>query len=100
MSRACGSPRIARGAQTARPCSSGGASTTWKRRPPPSDVPGVLFGYVPVIDMTAEDILRRNPRFLTRAKSFATFLSVGPWIGDPRRGTRLACPAGDHGQKR
>lgn len=44
------------------------------------DVPGALFGYVTVIDMTAEDILRRNPRFLTRAKSFATFLSFGPWI--------------------
>jgi 2-keto-4-pentenoate hydratase/2-oxohepta-3-ene-1,7-dioic acid hydratase in catechol pathway len=43
-------------------------------------VPSVLFGYVPIIDMTAEDILQRNPRFLTRAKSFATFLSVGPWI--------------------
>lgn len=45
-----------------------------------ADVPSVLFGYVPVIDMTAEDILQQNPRFLTRAKSFATFLSVGPWI--------------------
>jgi 2-keto-4-pentenoate hydratase/2-oxohepta-3-ene-1,7-dioic acid hydratase in catechol pathway len=43
-------------------------------------VPSVLFGYVPVLDMTAEDILQRNPRFLTRAKSFATFLSLGPWI--------------------
>jgi len=48
-----------------------------------ADVPSVLFGYVPVIDMTAEDILQRNPRFLTRAKSFATFLSVGPWIATP-----------------
>ncbi len=47
------------------------------------DVPAVLFGYVPVLDMTAEDILRRNPRFLTRAKSFATFLSLGPWILTP-----------------
>ena len=48
-----------------------------------ADVPSVLFGYVPIIDMTAEDILQRNPRFLTRAKSFATFLSVGPWIATP-----------------
>lgn len=47
------------------------------------EAPSVLFGYVPVLDMTAEDILRRNPRFLTRAKSFATFLSVGPWIVTP-----------------
>lgn len=44
------------------------------------NVAEVLFGYVPIVDMTAEDILRRNPRFLTRSKSFATFLSVGPWI--------------------
>jgi 2-keto-4-pentenoate hydratase/2-oxohepta-3-ene-1,7-dioic acid hydratase in catechol pathway len=44
------------------------------------EVEAALFGYVPVTDMTAEDILRRNPRFLTRAKSFATFLSFGPWI--------------------
>src|SRR5215217_3686046 len=28
--------------------------------------------------MTAEDILRRNPRFLTRSKSFDTFFSFGP----------------------
>lgn len=44
---------------------------------------GALFGYVALLDMTAEDILRRNPRFLTRAKSFETFLSVGPWIVTP-----------------
>ncbi|HLW48749.1 MAG TPA: fumarylacetoacetate hydrolase family protein [bacterium] len=47
---------------------------------PEAGVGSVLFGYVPVLDMTAEDILQRNPRFLTRAKSFATFLSLGPWI--------------------
>lgn len=33
--------------------------------------------------MTAEDILQRNPRFLTRAKSFDTFLVVGPTIAVP-----------------
>lgn len=38
----------------------------------------VIAGFVPVIDMTAEDILRRNPRFLTRSKSFDTFLVLGP----------------------
>jgi 2-keto-4-pentenoate hydratase/2-oxohepta-3-ene-1,7-dioic acid hydratase in catechol pathway len=53
------------------------------------DVQGALFGYVPVLDMTAEDILRRNPRFLTRAKSFATFLSFGPWIVTPDEVPRL-----------
>ncbi|MBO8142673.1 MAG: fumarylacetoacetate hydrolase family protein [Firmicutes bacterium] len=46
----------------------------------PEEVPGIVFGYTLVIDMTAEDILRRNPRFLTRAKSFDTFFSFGPWI--------------------
>lgn len=42
-----------------------------------------VFGYTLVIDVTAEDILRRNPRFLTRAKSFDTFFSFGPWIVTP-----------------
>lgn len=46
----------------------------------PADVDRVVAGYVPVIDVTAEDILERNPRFLTRAKSFDTFLVLGPWI--------------------
>ena len=43
----------------------------------------VVFGYVPIIDMTAEDILQRNPRFLTVAKSFDTFFSFGPMILTP-----------------
>ena len=30
------------------------------------------------IDMTAEDILQKNPRYLTRSKSFDTFFSFGP----------------------
>lgn len=30
-----------------------------------------------ILDQTAEDILQRNPRFLTRAKNFPTFLSLG-----------------------
>jgi 2-keto-4-pentenoate hydratase/2-oxohepta-3-ene-1,7-dioic acid hydratase in catechol pathway len=42
-----------------------------------------VFGYVPVLDMTAEDILQRNPRFLTRAKSYDTFFSFGPFILTP-----------------
>ena len=46
----------------------------------PEDVGNVVAGYVPVIDMTAEDVLQRNPRFLTRAKSYDTFLVVGPRI--------------------
>jgi len=37
-----------------------------------------VAGLVPVLDLTAEDILQRNPRFLTRAKSFRSFFSFGP----------------------
>lgn len=38
----------------------------------------VVAGFTTIIDMTAEDILRKNPRYLTRAKSFDTFFSFGP----------------------
>lgn len=48
-----------------------------------SDVDDVIAGYVPVIDMTAEDILERNPRFLTRSKSFDSFFVVGPSLTTP-----------------
>lgn len=51
-----------------------------------SDVEAVVAGYVPVIDVTAEDVLERNPRFLTRAKSFDTFLVLGPAILVPNDG--------------
>lgn len=37
-----------------------------------------VAGAVAVLDQTAEDILQRNPRFLTRAKSFDSFFSFGP----------------------
>jgi 2-keto-4-pentenoate hydratase/2-oxohepta-3-ene-1,7-dioic acid hydratase in catechol pathway len=30
-----------------------------------------------ILDQTAEDILQRNPRFLTRSKNYPTFLSLG-----------------------
>lgn len=40
----------------------------------------VLAGYTTIIDMTAEDILRRNPRNLTQCKSFDTFFSFGPFL--------------------
>lgn len=48
-----------------------------------ADVDSVVAGYLPVIDMTAEDVLRRNPRFLTRAKSYDTFLVPGHAIAVP-----------------
>jgi 2-keto-4-pentenoate hydratase/2-oxohepta-3-ene-1,7-dioic acid hydratase in catechol pathway len=54
------------------------------------DADGVIAGYVPVIDVTAEDILRRNPRFLTRSKSFDTFLVLGPHLAVPDPGRDLA----------
>jgi 2-keto-4-pentenoate hydratase/2-oxohepta-3-ene-1,7-dioic acid hydratase in catechol pathway len=38
----------------------------------------VVAGFTTVIDMTAEDILRKNTRYLTRSKSFDTFFSFGP----------------------
>ena len=44
------------------------------------DAPSVVAGLTTILDMTAEDILRRNPRYLTRAKSFDTFFSFGPQL--------------------
>jgi 2-keto-4-pentenoate hydratase/2-oxohepta-3-ene-1,7-dioic acid hydratase in catechol pathway len=43
----------------------------------------VVAGFTTVIDLTAEDILRRNPRYLTRSKSFDTFFSFGPVLLTP-----------------
>ncbi|MCG6534663.1 MAG: fumarylacetoacetate hydrolase family protein [Syntrophales bacterium LBB04] len=42
-----------------------------------------IAGFTTILDMTAEDILRLNPRYLTRAKSFATFFSFGPLLLTP-----------------
>jgi 2-keto-4-pentenoate hydratase/2-oxohepta-3-ene-1,7-dioic acid hydratase in catechol pathway len=47
------------------------------------EAPSVVAGYTTVLDMTAEDILRKNPRYLTRAKSFDTFFSFGPHLLTP-----------------
>ena len=43
----------------------------------------VVAGYTCVIDMTAEDILRINPRYLTQVKNFDTFFSFGPEFVTP-----------------
>jgi 2-keto-4-pentenoate hydratase/2-oxohepta-3-ene-1,7-dioic acid hydratase in catechol pathway len=43
-----------------------------------ADAPGVVAGFTTIVDMTAEDILEKNPRYLTRSKSFDTFFSFGP----------------------
>jgi 2-keto-4-pentenoate hydratase/2-oxohepta-3-ene-1,7-dioic acid hydratase in catechol pathway len=50
---------------------------------PEEDAPSVAAGFTTVVDMTAEDILRRNPRYLTRSKSFDTFFSFGPELVTP-----------------
>lgn len=42
------------------------------------EAPDYIAGYCLIIDMTAEDILQKNPRFLTRSKNFDTFFSFGP----------------------
>jgi 2-keto-4-pentenoate hydratase/2-oxohepta-3-ene-1,7-dioic acid hydratase in catechol pathway len=47
------------------------------------DAPSVVAGFTTVLDMTAEDILRKNPRYLTRSKSFDTFFSFGPELVTP-----------------
>ncbi len=47
------------------------------------DASSVVAGFTTVLDMTAEDILRRNPRYLTRSKSFDTFFSFGPELVTP-----------------
>ena len=47
---------------------------------PSRDVRDVIFGYTTTLDLTALDVLRKNPRYLTRAKSIDTFFSFGPVI--------------------
>lgn len=43
----------------------------------------VVAGFTTILDMTAEDILRINPRYLTHCKNFDTFLSFGPELVTP-----------------
>ncbi|MHA1660624.1 MAG: fumarylacetoacetate hydrolase family protein [Promethearchaeota archaeon] len=43
----------------------------------------VVAGFTTIIDVTAEDILRKNPRFLTLSKNFDTFFSFGPLLVTP-----------------
>jgi 2-keto-4-pentenoate hydratase/2-oxohepta-3-ene-1,7-dioic acid hydratase in catechol pathway len=47
------------------------------------EAPTAVAGFRTVLDMTAEDVLRKNPRYLTRAKSFDTFFSFGPELLTP-----------------
>ncbi len=43
----------------------------------------VVAGFTTILDMTAEDILRQNPRYLTLSKNFDTFFSFGPEFVTP-----------------
>jgi 2-keto-4-pentenoate hydratase/2-oxohepta-3-ene-1,7-dioic acid hydratase in catechol pathway len=43
----------------------------------------VVAGFTTSLDMTAMDILSKNLRYLTRAKSFDTFFSFGPQLVTP-----------------
>jgi 2-keto-4-pentenoate hydratase/2-oxohepta-3-ene-1,7-dioic acid hydratase in catechol pathway len=47
---------------------------------PAQHVRDVIFGYTTTLDLTALDVLRKNTRYLTRAKSIDTFFSFGPVI--------------------
>jgi 2-keto-4-pentenoate hydratase/2-oxohepta-3-ene-1,7-dioic acid hydratase in catechol pathway len=47
---------------------------------PSEDVASVIFGYTTTLDLTALDVLRKNPRYLTRSKSIDTFFSFGPVV--------------------
>lgn len=42
-----------------------------------------IAGFTTIIDMTAVDILKKNTRYLTLAKSFDTFFSFGPELLTP-----------------
>jgi len=46
----------------------------------PEQVKDAIYGYTTTLDLTALDVLAKNPRYLTRAKSFDTFFSFGPII--------------------
>jgi 2-keto-4-pentenoate hydratase/2-oxohepta-3-ene-1,7-dioic acid hydratase in catechol pathway len=45
-----------------------------------ADALDYVFGFCTVLDQTAEDILQKNPRFLTRSKNFPGFFSFGPKV--------------------
>lgn len=49
----------------------------------PEEALAAVAGFTLVLDMTAEDLLRKNLRYLTRAKSYDTFCITGPWLVTP-----------------
>ena len=50
------------------------------REVPIERIEDVILGYTTTLDLTALDILAKNPRYLQRSKSFDTFFSFGPVI--------------------
>lgn len=48
-----------------------------------AEAESVIFGYTTVLDMTAEDVIRVNPRYIPWSKAFDTFCSLGPWVVTP-----------------
>ena len=55
----------------------------------PERAADAIGGFLALIDVTAEDVLQRNPRFLTRSKSFDAFLVLGPRIYVPEPGAEI-----------
>lgn len=55
----------------------------------PEEAPAVIFGYAVALDMTAEDLLRENLRYISRSKGFDTFFSLGPYVVTPEELTDL-----------
>jgi 2-keto-4-pentenoate hydratase/2-oxohepta-3-ene-1,7-dioic acid hydratase in catechol pathway len=60
-----------------------------------------VFGFVPVLDLTAEELLLKNTRNLTRAKSYDGFCVVGPFVAtvdewEPRSDTRITTTVDGH----
>lgn len=54
-----------------------------------------VFGFTPVLDLTAEELLQKNARYLTQAKSYDGFCVVGPFVvtadeWEPSPATRVA----------
>jgi len=45
---------------------------------PRADWRSVVAGVTTVLDLTAEDVIRKNPRYIPWAKGFDTFCSIGP----------------------
>lgn len=48
-----------------------------------AEAPGVVAGFAATLDMTAQHVHARNPRFLGRSKSFDTSFSFGPELITP-----------------